>query len=315
MAFTRTQKRSAAESSNPLCQAGIVEQVLSYVGPGHWWFVSTVCSLWRGIYGKVAAVQMRKVKVARYTNVRKKEFTCVPQMTLFSSIFAAPSRMQLAQESGVNCNSAQYQFTAGRCADSAALAAAIELGMHKTRVTTVGAACGNTLAVMRFLRAEGFPWGKYVAEIAASRGDMLRWLCRHGCHWSPNYAYTEAAGSGNIAMVRWIKKQEPNVTRMPIRDLSDEELRPAEAAFNGHTAMCAYLREHDPPTFGFEACRAAARGGHADTLRWLRRHGYQWDLEYIDYNAAEGGSVEVLRYLQQEDIEFEYSADCSSAVA
>jgi hypothetical protein len=208
MAFTRAQKRTTEHIRNPLCEAGIVERVLSYVGPGHWWFVSTVCSLWKGIYGDVEAVQMTKVKIPRYSDHVGEEFTCAPQMTLYSSVFAAPSKVRLVHKSGVDQNTASYQFAAGRYADNAALAAAIMLGMQKSSVTIKGAACGNTLAVMQYLHALGFPWGKYVAAVVASRGDleMLKWVLKNGCPWNPDYTYTEAAGSGNIAMVKWIKK-------------------------------------------------------------------------------------------------------------
>jgi Ankyrin repeats (3 copies) len=76
--------------------------------------------------------------------------------------------------------------------------------------------------------------------------------------------------------------------------------RRAEATLHGHTAMCNYLHSEDPHSYGVEACHEAARGGHADTLRWLRRHYYDWDEESIAYYAAEGGSVKVMQYLQQE---------------
>jgi hypothetical protein len=58
MIATSAQKRSAADSSNLLSQVGILQQVLSYVGPGHWWYVPPVCSLWRDLYQEVASMQV-----------------------------------------------------------------------------------------------------------------------------------------------------------------------------------------------------------------------------------------------------------------
>jgi hypothetical protein len=47
---TRAQKRSAADDErNPL------QQMLDYVGPGHWYFVATVSKLWKDLYEKVAS--------------------------------------------------------------------------------------------------------------------------------------------------------------------------------------------------------------------------------------------------------------------
>jgi hypothetical protein len=76
MESTRAEKRIQADIRNPLCEASIVERVLSYGGPGHWWFVATLCSLWEGIYSRVADVQMSKVKIKQFNNEHNKEFVC-----------------------------------------------------------------------------------------------------------------------------------------------------------------------------------------------------------------------------------------------
>jgi hypothetical protein len=217
-------------------------------------------------------------------------------MTLFSSVVASPSRVRLAHESGVDRSTAQYQFSAGRCADVFALAAAVEIGMQKTLVTMVGAAHGNTLAVVQFMHAQGWPWKQKVAHTVAAFGDleMLRWIEEHGCPWVAYETYIAAAGSGNISMVKWIKEQETDVYT------SEDAL--SSAAINGHTAMCAYLYSENCPHDKW-ACDGAALGGHVHTLRWLREHDYPMPDEFtICEAAAEGGSVEVMQYLQAEGL-------------
>jgi hypothetical protein len=296
MALTQAQKRSAADSSDPLCHTGILEHVLSYVGPGHWWLISTVCRLWKDIYRDLEDVQMSNVAVNRY-NVHKTVFACVPQMMLFSAVFATPATVTFAHEIGFSHqNTVQYQFAAGRCADTLTLAAAVDVGMQKAVETTVGAAYGNTLAVMQFLHAEGWPWHQQVAKTVAARGDleMLRWIREHGCPWVAYETYDAAAGSGNIPMVKWIKEQVPDVY------ISEDAL--SAAASNGHTDMCAYLHSENCPHDEW-ACDGAAYGGHIDTLRWLREHDYPMpEQRVIADAAAKSGSVEVMQHLQAEGL-------------
>jgi hypothetical protein len=56
MMNTQAQKRSATDDeSSPLRQAGILQQMLDYVGPGHWYFIAAVSKLWKDLYEKVAA--------------------------------------------------------------------------------------------------------------------------------------------------------------------------------------------------------------------------------------------------------------------
>jgi hypothetical protein len=80
------------------------------------------------------------------------EFTCVPQMTLYSSVFAAPSRLVLAHDNGVDCSSRSSLFAAGKHTDVETLVAARELGMQLTtsKVAAWAAAHCNQLPVIQF---------------------------------------------------------------------------------------------------------------------------------------------------------------------
>jgi hypothetical protein len=139
MILSRTQKRSAADSSNPLQQVGILQHVLNYVGPGHWCFVAEV-SLWRDIYTRVANRDV-------YSRTKPWfEITCLPQMTAFSSVFTSPSRARLAHALGLRYDTAEHQYVAAMHADIATLEAAHELGMQYTKPAMDGAArCNCTI--------------------------------------------------------------------------------------------------------------------------------------------------------------------------
>jgi hypothetical protein len=70
------------------------------------------------------------------------------------------------------------------------------------------------------------------------------------------------------------------------------------AAFKGHLLMCQHLHaEHCPWA---EACADAARGGHLETLCWLREKGCPWDSNRVAEEAAAGGRMHILEYLHNE---------------
>jgi hypothetical protein len=118
---------------------------------------------------------------------RWKAVVCVPQMTLYSSVFASPSRVNGANESGLGCTSDAYQLAAGKYADIATLEAACELGMEYTALTVAGAAERNKLAEVQYLRSQGCPWPTKLLERAALRGhfELVRWCREHGCLGKP----------------------------------------------------------------------------------------------------------------------------------
>jgi hypothetical protein len=253
---------STESSKNPLYERGVLENVLEFVGPGEWWFVSPVCSLWRDVYAQLQPAQMFKVAL----DLEDRVFTCIPQITLYSAIFGSASRVQLAHEAGVNCTTEVYQYAAGKSRDCAALAATHELGMPYTATTSTSAARYNQLPILQYL---------------AER-----------CIWNEASAVRGAASSGNIKMMAWLV-QQPGVVLDAIVVRS--------AAAHGRTAMCKYLRSRQCP-WDSGSCYAAAQGGHAETLRWLVDTGCAWHAMYMPVAAAQGGSIEVMQYLQQQGI-------------
>jgi hypothetical protein len=203
---TRAQKRSTADNSSPLDQSGILQHVLSYVGPGHWLFLSTVSSLWRELYGRVPGRQMQTMgRITRYLIDR--QFTCVPQMTLYSSFFASPSRLRLAHQSGVSNATERYQHAAGRHATIEVLLVARGLGMPFSVSLMQGATRCNQLPVLQFLREHGCPWSDEICLAAARRGNLeiLRWLRENGCPWNNREILSGAASSGNLEITTWVK--------------------------------------------------------------------------------------------------------------
>jgi hypothetical protein len=126
MTTLRAQEFGSPSSSNSLLCLGILQILFNYVGPGHCLFVAPVCRCWKDLYDTVESQQLQGYDA--YAR-RSDRITCVPQMTLYSSVFASSSRVQLAHTSGLDCSSKEYHHAAGKFADITTLATAHELGM------------------------------------------------------------------------------------------------------------------------------------------------------------------------------------------
>jgi F-box domain len=155
MVANRAQKRSAVESCYPLLDPGILRNVLSCVGPGQHLFLALVSKGWKDVY---ATVESQQIVIEPLSNAEsRKVVICVAQMTLYSSVFASPSRVELAQQSGLGCSLWYYRHAAGKHADVATLVAAHKLGMEYTEVTMAAASVHNNLAVVQHLHSQGCP--------------------------------------------------------------------------------------------------------------------------------------------------------------
>jgi hypothetical protein len=277
-----------ADSSKALFDLGVLQNVLSYVGPGNYLFMAPVSLLWADLY---ARLEPQKLTVQE--GASKRTIACFPQMTRYSTVFTSPARVQLAHESGLDCNAVAYQRAAGQYADIASLAAAHELGMHYTAPVMAGAAQCNKLAEVQYLRSRSCPWSLALLEMGARSGylDLVRWCYEHGCPWdNVRLVNRYAAESGNVELMAWaLQKSRTRLTEFEMQ----------AAAAKGHTAMCQYLHAQQCP-WNYSCTRDAAAGGHIDLLRWLVNIGCS-DAPYDLCTAAvKGGSIEVLEYLQQE---------------
>jgi hypothetical protein len=319
MAPTTQTKAVTASSSNPLRNSGILNHILSFAGPGHWLFLGAVSSFWRDVYATLASIQV----VGCDANRHERNITCLPQMTLYSSMLSSPARVRHA----VNCGfewmmSQQFMFAAGRYADISTLMAANALGMAYTATTMSGAArtgaletvqwlyeerfCGlckehtiyaamsGSVQVLCWTREKGVPFTKQSCEFAACYGQLpaLQYLRAANCSWDNHHILEHAASSGSLELTAWVKQQIGVVA---------SALAMYAAAGRGHTAVCQYLRS-ERCAWNDSVCSAAAQGGHVSTLHWLREHGCPCDANKVCTAAAAGGSVAVMQYLQQQGL-------------
>jgi hypothetical protein len=290
------------DRNDPLLDPGVLQNVLGYVGPGHCLFVAPVNKLWNGIYAALQSLQLAVSSAISH----KKIITCVPQMTLYSAVFASPSRVQLAHTSGLSCNSAAYQYAAGKDADIATLATAHKLGMEYSEITMACAAQCNKLAEVQYLHAQGCPWSLRLLEDAARGGhfELVRWCHKQGCPWKAKVMPHHAAESGNVELMAWVLQQPGIKLSKAVKSRAASKGSTAlskavmsRAASKGRTAMCQYLRTQQCP-WSASSTYYAADNGHVDVLRWLMDNGCPWDANNLRLAAVTSGSVDVLEFLQ-----------------
>jgi hypothetical protein len=328
---------SAAIDTNPLRQAGILEHVLSYVGPGHWLFLSTVCGLWLEVYAKLSSVEVAE---ATADSAYEATFTCTPQVTLISSAFASPSRVRLAHELGLNIALERNQFAAGSHADVDTLVAAHELGMQYTSHTLLGAAragaayklvwlytmCGTqnlqttmmiaceaakagSVTALGWLNStqHGPVFGSCTATAAAQHNQLstLQYLRSEGCAWN-GYVLSAAARNGALGLLRWAQEHG-----CPWDEFGDEHAEPsilAEAACGGSIELLRWLQQKLPHLECDEQVMcAAAEGGHVAMCQHLRANGCAWSIAACQ-DAAAYDRVGALRWLRDNGCPFDAAA-------
>jgi hypothetical protein len=263
----RVQKRSTADSSNPLQQIGILQHVLDHVGPGHWCFVAEVCNLWRDLCIKVASRYLETKSAYGLT----KMITCTPQMTMFSAMFASPSRVRHAHKRGIRYETVSVQHAAGTYADIDSLKAAHELGMSYAYGAMLGAASCDDLAVLQFMRAQGCRLNSIFFKAAAARGytAMCAYLHAEGCPWTTEIC-DAAAGNGHASTLRWLHEHG--------FDWYDDTIHQA-AAKGGSVEALAYVQQQGIVFTAEKLTDMLSITGalsHLAAAKWLRQQGAEW---------------------------------------
>ena len=159
------------------------------------------------------------------------------------------------------------------------------------------AALRGKLAILKLLRADGFPWDSETCRAAAEGGHLqvLEWLHNTGCTWEA-WTYRAAAYSGHLEMLIWLH----NTGSCPGWD---EDLFNV-AAHGGQLDVVRWLHETGCPWDDRYTCMIAVQSGKLEMLKWLHNAGCAWDADVFQ-TAARHGHLHV--------VEFLHSAGCPSS--
>ena len=124
----------------------------------------------------------------------------------------------------------------------------------------------GSVALAKWALAEGCPRedGATMADVAAEYGhpELVKWLCVEGGFAMDGWMMVEAAGSGNLELVQWLRGEG-----------------------------CPW---------SYNTCYWAVIGGHVEVLRWVRENGCPWNTWTRDKAAAELGYTDDLGNLVDE---------------
>jgi hypothetical protein len=264
----KQQKLGFAEyNSNPLSEAGVLQRVLDYVGPGHWLPVAFVSKAWHKSYQRVSNCLI----TWRTVNYHLIDIKCAPRMTLLSAALGSSSLLQLACELGLQLDSERPQFAlaVGAFCDTAVLSTAHELGVPYNTWVARGVALSGCLEKLNWLAA--------IVDDLSAYADIC----------------DAAAASGNIAMLTHLKENGAAFT----------ETTMVAAAGTGRTHVIEYLHA-EGCAWNEHACATAAIEGELEALHCLIELGCQWDAECITNMAVGTCYMPLLRFLRAHGIVF-----------
>jgi hypothetical protein len=220
-----------AEGSRALEDAGILQHVLLFVGPGCYLLAGTVNKAFHECYALVPD------KVVYLDGPH----TVTSGMTTMRAVFRSAACAEEACNAGLQPsvhNKALYKVI-GRCASIPALEKAFQCGLKRTSSVCRGAAAAGNLAKLQWMHLQqGCPLDNKITETAAKDGnlDMLMWARSRGCEWQEDCIANWAAESGNLDMLDWLSDQD---------DIYFTAKTMRCAAGSGNTAMCQFVRAVD----------------------------------------------------------------------
>jgi hypothetical protein len=319
-------KRFTLAGSDALQEACVRERVLSFVGRGHFLFV-TVSKGWLDAYRTVPATKQCALDEAP---------ECLPCMTIRSAVFASVSRLRLAHTCGFRLDEYNWNLRrqAGRYGNLDVLAALHELGMplsakddiirgaamsgclaklqalcaqHKSQQLPADisnhAARSGSVAMLQWLKEKRCAFTSATFEHAAYYGhlDCVKYLRASGCSWS-SYTCVAAAEHGDLAIVQWLRENGCQ--------WSDASTA-CSAAGSGSTELMLYLLQQGIQCDADVMC-CAAQKGHIAVCQLLREHQCPWD-ESCSESAAEGGHTDTLNWLMQNGCPWSVQEVCACA--
>jgi hypothetical protein len=260
-----------------LLEPSILQQVLNFLGPGHYLYASPVSKLWLECYSRVP--DCRIPSRDEYHHLESK--VCSHSQTLYSAIFSSQSRLRLAHAAGLQFATPRawrLQRLAGQHADIDTLAVAHQLGLPLSANVVHGCALSGCVSKLEWLYDEQhcrLPHNIAHAAAAGGSNDMLKWVQDSGCHFDKTLCQT--------------------------------------AVYGGHLHVLEFLRasgyELDVDTSSAAVCT-----GNIGVLQWLLEHGCPCDSD-LQSQAAGSGSVDMMLYLKEQNLEFTDDTMCCAVEA
>jgi hypothetical protein len=251
------------EGTCPFIEAGILSEVLGFVGPGHWIYLALVSKKWLEFYREVCSQFEKRFDLDRpvrqvydywqldFWHLAPRPFEMSSTYTVFGATLGSSSRIRLAYRHGCNLQHVGFLRAAAELADKHTLLTAHELGM---------------------------PHCEAVAA-AARRGDReyLEWLLIH-YHYGGCSAriVAAAAESGSVNLMNWLHSVGAVLRAASIS---------TAAAKSGNVELCQYLVSLNC-TWSEDALHEAVAHRHAEVFRWLQDNKVLYAHSYSKWRSV-----------------------------
>jgi hypothetical protein len=196
-----TSKRAAITAS-PLEDSGILRQVFSNVGFGHWLFLVPVCKRWHVEYRALAEEMVNKSSFMGCDhNFCQEHARDCATLTFWRAAFASAECLQMATVSGLHLGEIEDADYAARCKLEPLLK---KLGKY-----------GSRDLLLHAHEQYSVPWSDSLCAGAAEAGDIskLQWLhIEQRCPLYEGYdemkhiAVCAEQSDNGVAMLRWLKE-------------------------------------------------------------------------------------------------------------
>eukprot|EP00953_Heterococcus_sp_UTEX-ZZ885_P015809 8906-Heterococcus_DN1.PRE.11 len=287
-------KRATKDHLLPLEHAGILGEVLAFVGPGQFAFVGAVCKSFRAGALSVAAQQRMDYNEAG----EDVDVDILPHVFTHEAIFAAPSRVVWAVESGFNLktDSWRVQHWAGWHANVETLLVLHDICSMQWS-ESIGRAAAESWSVNKLrwlLDEEQCPQAEDICDYAAVAPSTkaLAWLKERGCLVTAKTCARAAVmlTKNAIIALKYLRKA----------GCEWDERTMSNAAMFGDLQLLQllqWLHKQGAPWDG-EATQEAAGAGHLEAFLWLKNNGCPCDLREVALDAASGGWLNILEWVR-----------------
>ena len=239
---------SAAETV-PLENLDTLQQILSFVGIGHYLFVAATNRKFHEVYSALfPGDQETRLNASTEALAR----FCWEEIhhEIMSDADTSQKATTLIGSAATHGNLPGLQFLRS-------------VGCPWNEETCRFAALSGYLAVLQWCRENGCPWDERTCASAAKHGQLtvLQWCRENGCPWDEETC-AFAAFSGNLAVLQWCREN----------GCPWNEETCACAAICGNLTVLQWCRENgcswDERTF-----RNASRNGHDHIVEYCRENG------------------------------------------
>ena len=269
-----------------------VNQVLPFVGMGHFFFVASVSRQMKDMYlaycrtvkNQPSVLTKNAMESLRYSATDANHTDTYYQSAVFVNVACAEFWFSQLSE--------QVDHTVMACIAKTGNLPVFQWAHQKqlpwNETTCTNAAIHGHLHILKYAHENGCSWDRNTSSYTAYHGQLecLKYTHENGCLWD-RHTCRGAAQSGQLECLQYAHE---NGCPWDVYTCT-------YAARFGHLECLMYAHEHGCP-WDEDTCMRAARNSHLKCLQYAHENGCPWN-EQTCTQAARRGLLECLRYAHE----------------